>query len=79
MVLDCGEGESVRKSFDSLKAIFQGGGRFKDFMEAEGAIGAVDEKGTPYRASVVKGRVLITTGLEPGTSVDLMNSIRRKL
>ena len=79
VVLDCGEGEPVRESFDSLKAIFQGGGRFKDFIEADGAISAADEKGTPYRASVVKGWVLITTGFEPKTSKDLLDSLRRKL
>jgi hypothetical protein len=79
VVLDCGEGEPVRESFDSLKAIFQGGGRFQDFIESDGAIGAADEKGTPYRASVVKGWVLITTGFEPKTSKDLLNSLRRKL
>jgi hypothetical protein len=79
VVLDCGEGEPVRESFDSLKAIFQGGGRFQDFIEAEGAISAADEKGTPYRASVVKGWVLITTGFEPKTSKNLLDSLRRKL
>jgi len=79
VVLDCGEGEPVRESFDSLKAIFQGGGRFQNFIEADGVIGAVDEKGTPYRASVVKGWVLITTGFEPKTSKDLLDLLRRKL
>ena len=79
LVLDCGEGISVRESFDSLKAIFQGGGGFQGFTEADGAIGMADDKGTPYRASAVKGWVLITTGLEPKTSEDLMDSLRRKL
>jgi len=79
LVLDCGEGKSVRESFDSLKAIFQGGGGFQGFTEADGAIGMADDKGTPYRASLVKGWVLITTGLEPKTSKDLMDSLRRKL
>jgi hypothetical protein len=79
VVLDCGKGEPARRSFDSLKAIFQGGRNFKDFDESESVIGAADDKGTPYRASVIKGWVLITTGLELETSEDLMDSIRRKL
>jgi hypothetical protein len=79
VVLDCGQGEPVRKSFDKLKAIFQGGESFKNFVESDSAIGAADDKGTPYRASIVKDWILITAGLEPETSEDLMNSIRRKL
>jgi len=79
VVLDCGQGEPVRKSFDKLKAIFQGGESFKNFFESDSAIGAADDKGTPYRASIVKDWILITAGLEPEASEDLMNSIRRKL
>jgi hypothetical protein len=79
VVLDCGQGEPVRKSFNKLKAIFQGGESFKNFVESESVIGAADDKGTPDRASIVKDWILITAGLEPETSEDLMNSIRRKL
>jgi hypothetical protein len=71
VVLDCGEGEPVRKSFNSLKAIFRGGGRFKEFVESESAFGATDDKETPYRASVIKGWILIASGLETETSEDL--------
>jgi hypothetical protein len=79
VVLNCGEGEPVRKSFDSLKAIFQGGESFKGFVESDSAIGAADDKGTPYRASVIKGWVIITTGFEPKTSKDLLDTLQRKL
>ncbi len=79
IVLDCGEGEPVLRSFNSLKAIFQGGDRFKDFVESGGAISAADDKETPYRAFIIKGWVLITAGLEAGTSEGLINSIRPKL
>jgi len=78
-IIDSGDGDPARILFNALKAALQSGGRFMGFTESAGVIGAADDKGTPYRASVVKGWVLITTGLEPETSEDLMNSIRRKL
>lgn len=78
VVLNCGEGEPVQKSFNSLKAIFQTGGRFKDFIESDRAISAVDDKETPYRALIIKGWVLLTAGLEPKISQELISSIRPK-